>query len=290
MNMETDMDIMVGNRKKMNNEKVKIYESLKEVIIEIKVNILAPLDIEKMVYTVKLAKVLGISEQQLILFAWVYFKGEDNRFAVESEINQLFRFLLNADSREVRSMLRSLTKENFISQYDDRNLLCYHIPQQTMKAIDENNVIFFNELNPCGLENSLNVFYKRGLNYQRISEREAEELVFKMTYNNREIDLIKYVNEHFLYCENESAFLLFAICSKALIDNDSFNFGYMIQYVEYSKNQYSQLRKDIHLGRWWPIKHGLVEVDVEKTLKLTPFRRSKLTPLRRSKLTPLELC
>ena len=25
---------------------------------------------------------------------------------------------------------------------------------------------------------------------------------------------------------------------------------------------------------------------VEKTLKLTPFRRSKLTPLRRSKLTP----
>lgn len=29
---------------------------------------------------------------------------------------------------------------------------------------------------------------------------------------------------------------------------------------------------------------------VEKTLKLTPFRRSKLTPLRRSKLTPLELC
>ena len=29
---------------------------------------------------------------------------------------------------------------------------------------------------------------------------------------------------------------------------------------------------------------------VEKTLKLTPFRRSKLTPLRRSKLTPLEKC
>ena len=28
------------------------------------------------------------------------------------------------------------------------------------------------------------------------------------------------------------------------------------------------------------------QVIVEKTLKLTPFRRSKLTPLRRSKLTP----
>jgi 2'-5' RNA ligase len=29
---------------------------------------------------------------------------------------------------------------------------------------------------------------------------------------------------------------------------------------------------------------------VEKTLKLTPLRRSKLTPLRRSKLTPLKKC
>ena len=29
---------------------------------------------------------------------------------------------------------------------------------------------------------------------------------------------------------------------------------------------------------------------LEKTLKLTPLRRSKLTPLRRSKLTPLKKC
>jgi hypothetical protein len=29
---------------------------------------------------------------------------------------------------------------------------------------------------------------------------------------------------------------------------------------------------------------------MEKTLKLTPLRRSKLTPLRRSKLTPLKKC
>lgn len=29
---------------------------------------------------------------------------------------------------------------------------------------------------------------------------------------------------------------------------------------------------------------------VEKTLKLTPLRRSKLTPFRRSKLTPLKKC
>jgi len=34
----------------------------------------------------------------------------------------------------------------------------------------------------------------------------------------------------------------------------------------------------------------IVDLDMEKTLKLTPFRRSKLTPLRRSKLTPLEKC
>jgi hypothetical protein len=45
-----------------------------------------------------------------------------------------------------------------------------------------------------------------------------------------------------------------------------------------------------HLYTFYLPCKRLVDEMMEKTLKLTPLRRSKLTPFRRSKLTPLKKC
>lgn len=77
----------------------------------------------------------------------------------------------------------------------------------------------------------------------------------------------------------------------------------LISYQHHLEASYSECKKeiaqDINLGsgqldelkRQFDLaKFEVKEFRLEKTLKLTPLRRSKLTPFRRSKLTPLKKC
>jgi hypothetical protein len=72
-----------------------------------------------------------------------------------------------------------------------------------------------------------------------------------------------------------NTFALYAICSKAVVDSQGFDFAYMDMYLPYGRKKNQRLRETILEGSWHPIESGLVEIEGgnhienDPTLKLT---------------------
>jgi SpoVK/Ycf46/Vps4 family AAA+-type ATPase len=93
---------------------------------------------------------------------------------------------------------------------------------------------------------------------------------------------VKYCEDKLFIIATINTFALFAICSKAMVDCEGFDFSYMDLYIQFGRREINQLRMKILNGEWEPIQDKLVEIDggnqIEHnpTLRLTSSGYSKL--------------
>lgn len=243
---------------------------LEKVILEIKNNILKPLDISKLKETILLSKKLSIPEHELLILAWIYDSENNQQFVVQVEMFKIFKFLFALESKRLRKLVQNLERKQFIQQYDNQGVICYLIPSNVVTAIDDSDWDFFRNVNPIGLENCFNFFHNKVLKYHSLNGYEVDEYLNTIIARNSKYELIKYIKSNFLYHDTISACVLMSICTKTLTDNDSFNFGYLVQYIGYRDSEIKELRKAIHMKEWPPIREGFVEIDGDTFLEFNP--------------------
>jgi hypothetical protein len=238
---------------------------------EIQRNSLTVFNWEEMKYTVKLASLMGLTESQVVIFVWIYYKSEQGILLPESDWVKLFSKFLDESNRIVRGKLRDLKLMGLLQMVNIKYMTCYSISDDVQNRIDNNDMSFFEVMNPKGLQSALSVFHKQAFNHDEMTEAEASQLINRIFAYNMDLELVKFSFEHFIYHENESVLLLLSICAKAIIDNEPFNFGYYVQNFRFNKNGIDRLRKQIHQSEWLPIELGWVELDGGNHMEFNPL-------------------
>jgi len=270
-------------KKKSNHETPDLIKLVKEAYGEVQKNYLSNPDLSQLPNLILLSEKFKMNHERTAIFATVYSLTETENQLTENRLYFLLKPYFNDSIRKFRIEFRQLKRIGYLYFFKGQNsewLLSIH--HKFVQALDENNLDYFQNVGPQGLEESLDYFKKKALDQNTLSEAEADAYIIDIEQVNPNLSLVKYCEDKLFIIATINTFALFAICSKAMVDCEGFDFSYMDLYIQFGRREINQLRMKILNGEWEPIQDKLVEIDggnqIEHnpTLRLTSSGYSKL--------------
>lgn len=243
---------------------------LRNAYNEIQKNLISGEPIENLKKVVIAAEKLSLNNKQIAILSIIYVKCDQNHCVEISEITSMLLRFFNEKARDIRGILRHLVSEDYLNKYEDQNKTFYYLSSKTQRAIDEDQFDYFVLKHPIGLEQILAFFHQKAMDHDKLRESEIDTLLYTLKETNSKVELIHFIEYHFMYHNHAAAFAVLATCAKALIDNDNFDFGYMVRYIQFGRQEISELRKSILQGTWTPIELGYIEITGGGHLEFNP--------------------
>jgi hypothetical protein len=224
---------------------------------------------------VALADTFKMNLNQAAVFCAIYSLTEREIEATEIGLQSALRPFIWKNSKKLRQDLRELKRMGYIRSFRNYGNIHYVIDNEINRALDENDLHAIMNTGPVGIDRALEYFNDRLLNFGSPSQSEIANYLGDIQKANPNLNLVTYCEENDLFDFQLDAFLLFAICTKTVIDSDPFDFKYLDLFISSNRRCLEMLRYNIVQEVWAPIKHGFVEfaggsvVDSNPELKLT---------------------
>lgn len=233
---------------------------LKNAFSEIQQFMLTGKNFDDLKLVKKAAESLCMPCNSIAVLSVIYVKCEQFHSVEQKEIVTMLLHYFDGKASEIRGALRHLVADDHLNKYDDNSNVYYYLNNKTQRAIDENEYDHFLLKHPKGLEQILSYFHQKALDQDRLRESEIDNILYTVRESNLKVTLIHFIDDHFFFHSNAAAFVVMATCARAFIDNSAFDFGYMVRYIQFSRNDVNSLRKAILQGTWLPIKLGYIEL------------------------------
>jgi len=219
-----------------------------------------------------LSNKIRLAVEEVAVVAVVFVRGEDVLHVGEKFCTQLLQSHCNTNGNRLRTVLRRLCATGVLDINRDRETGCasYCLSNETERAIDEDDADGFKGAAPQGLDATLQFVSRRLLDRDHMLAKHVGEQIELAKRHNKDLLLIKYIEDKMMFCGIEEWFTLLAICTKAAIENEPFNFIYLDNYIHICRSDIQRLRQEILEGTWQPIQEGLVEITGSNVVEFNP--------------------
>lgn len=223
----------------------------------------------------QLAVQFNMSVERAALFVTIYCRTDNGDKITEKVIFAILKNYFQGESRTIRMELRELVRIDFVKRYQDEGTYYYYLSPKITQALDEDQLATIANVGPYDLETSLEYFHTKLMDHDRLNQVDVERFLDDILDNNKDLNIVKYCEKDQFQLDTCNTYVLFAICAKAAISNDFFDFSYFSKYIEYNRYSVLELRTEILSGCWAPMMDGLVEnagnqlMEYDPQLKLT---------------------
>ncbi len=221
-------------------------------------------------HLVEMANKFNMSFERAVVFASIYCITENESKLTERGITSFLKHFFVNNSRAVRMEIRELKRIGLICMLKDEGLLVYFIDSRIMQSLDENDLDAIVNIGPVGLEASMEFVRKKLMDHDTLSGSEVLQYLDDIKQGNPDLTLIKYCEEKYFFSTIYDAYLCLAVCAKAVIDNDAFDFSYMESYVNVGRRYIQVLRQEVLSQSWAPIEEGYIEIAGGNTMDFNP--------------------
>ena len=220
----------------------------------------------------RLAGEICLSCEEVAVLAVTFVQGETLLQVDDKIYRNLLQCHFDKNGARHRIVLKRMSNSGILELHRDRETGCasYSLSNETERAIDEDDTKGFKGAAPQGLDQMLNFFNRRLLDRDHMLARQVVDGIELAKRHNRELSLVKYMDDKLLFGGPEEEFALLAICTKAAIENEPFNFVYMDTFVHVNRADIQRLRQEILEGEWLPIQQGLVEITGSNLMEFNP--------------------
>ncbi len=270
-------------KKKSEKEPTDLIKLVKDAHGEIQKNYLIGNELNQLPALVLLSEKFNMNLERSAMFATIYCLTETESNLNENRLYLLLKNYFNNEIRKFRIEFRNMKRIGYLYMFKGANSeYLLTIDSKFVQALDENNLDYFQKLGPQGLEESLDFFKKKALDHDTLSESDVDGFIGDIDNTNPDLSLVKYCEEKLYFVAPINSFVLYAICAKAMVDSEGFDFSYMDVYVQYGRKEINHVRKRIINGTWDPIEDKLVEIqggnhiEHNPTLRLTTLGYNKL--------------
>lgn len=231
--------------------------------------------LQELLSVVQLAIQFNMSVERAALFVTIYCRTDNGDKIAEKVIFAILKHYFRGESRTIRVELRELIRIDFVKRYQDDGTYHYCLSPKITQALDEDQLATIANVGPYDLESSLEYFHAKLMDHDRLNQGEVERFLDDIFGNNQDLNIVKYCEKKQFYFDTCNTYVLFAICAKAAISNDFFDFSYFSKYIEYNRYSVLEMRTEILSGCWTPMLDGLVEnaghqlIEYDPQLKLT---------------------
>lgn len=250
---------------------------LKNAFDEIQANLLfMGKNLTELSNLVALADAFKMNISQAAVFCAIYNLTEREQDPTEIRLQSVLKPIFWKNTKLMREELRELKRLGYISSFTRDNQPCYLICENMNLALDQNDLAAILNNSPVGIHRLLEYFNDRLMNYSSPSQIEISNYIGDIRKSNPTLNLITYCEEHDMFDYPLDAYLLLAICTKAVIESEPFDFKYLDLFISYNRRLLELLRHKVVQETWQPIANGLVEfaggdvLDSNPELKLSP--------------------
>jgi len=222
-----------------------------------------------------MADLFNMSVERAAVVSTIYCRSESDEKLLEKGVVGLLRNYFHGQSRNIRLEMKELRRIEFIERNREEGVFYYTVHQRIVQALDENDLETISNIGPVGLESSLEFFKKKLMDHDILSKVEVDLLMEDIKTPNPNIKIVRYCDSKDFFGSSYDAYLCFAVCTKAALDNDPFDFAYLCGFIQYNRKCIQVLRHDVLDGSWGPIADGYIEnaggsmVDYDPQLRLT---------------------
>ncbi|MFM7764776.1 MAG: ATP-binding protein, partial [Sphingomonadales bacterium] len=213
-----------------------------------------------------------LSADEVAVLAITYVQGETMLQVDDKVYKNLLQFHFEANGVRARNVMKRMSTSGIIDLHRDRETgsASYSLSHETERAIDEDDTKGFKGSAPQGLDAMLQYVTRRLLDRDHLVPRQFNDYLEMAKRHNRNLAVVKFMEDTMLFGGPEEEFTLLAICARAAIENESFNFVYLDTYIHIDRGDIQRLRQEILDGEWLPIKKGLVEVTGSNIMEFNP--------------------
>ena len=260
-----------------NREQEDFGKLIKDAFRDLQENALAvgkPLN--EMSHIVAMAEKFKMSTDRAVILAAVFCMSSADFRLSERYILSFLKPFFQENSKLLRTQLREMQRLGFLEKERHEGIQIFSIDSKISEAIDNNDLSAIRNIGPVGLDAALQYFKKKLLDHDHLGNTELNQYMDDIVENNGQLNLIRYCHKKHFIDTVLDAYVCFAVCVKSVFDNDTFNFSYMDNYINTSKNYIQYIRMEILSENWGPIAEGLIEnaggemVDFNPELRLTP--------------------
>lgn len=213
-----------------------------------------------------------LSADEVAVLAVTYVHGETMLQVDDKVYRSLLQFHFETNGVRARNVLKRMSTSGLIDLHRDRETgsAAYSLSHETELAIDEDDAKGFKGSAPQGLDAMLQFVNRRLLDRDHMLPRQFNDYLELAKRHNRDLSLVKYIEDKMIFGGPEEEFTLLAICTRAAIENEPFNFVYLDNYIHIDRGDIQRLRQEILDGEWLPIQKGLVEVTGSNVMEFNP--------------------
>ena len=266
----------LANRGRQSSPKTDLIQVVKQAFSDLQENFLfeaKPLvDLPKLS---AMATLFNMSIERAAVFSTIYCRSESDEKLVEKGIVGLLRHYFRGQPRHIRLEMKELRRIEFVERNRDEGVFYYTIHHKIIQALDDNDLESVSNVGPVGLEASLEYFKKKLMDHDMLSRGEVEELIGDIKIPNPKLRIVRYCETKGFFNSSYDAYLCFAVCTKAALENDPFDFSYLAGFIQFNRQSIQILRHEVLDGTWAPIAEGYIEnaggsmVDYDPQLRLT---------------------
>jgi SpoVK/Ycf46/Vps4 family AAA+-type ATPase len=222
-----------------------------------------------------MSKLFNMSVARAAVFAVIYCRSEHEVRLSEKGVISILRNYFDGESRNIRLEIKELKRLGLIERNREEGVFYFTMHPDIVQALDDNNLEKVSNVGPRGLEESLDYFKKKLMDHDVLSRTEVEQLLEDITEANPTLSVIQYCEQKNLFENVYDAYLILAVCTKAVLDQHHFDFSYLSNFITFSRCYLHILRHEVLEGTWAPIADGLIEnaggnmVEYEPELRLT---------------------
>jgi hypothetical protein len=213
-----------------------------------------------------------LSADEVAVLAVTYVHGETLLQVDDRIYKNILQFHFETNGVRARNVLKRMSTSGIIDLHRDRETgsAAYSLSHETERAIDEDDTNGFKGSAPQGLDAMLQFVNRRILDRDHLLPRQFSEYLELAKRHNRDLSVVKFIEDKMMFGGPEEEFTLLAICTRAAIENEPFNFVYLDNYIHVNRADIQRLRQEILDGEWLPIQKGLVEVTGSNIMEFNP--------------------
>jgi len=220
----------------------------------------------------RLAGEICLSCEEVAVLSVTFIQGETTLQVDDKIYRNLLQYHFEKNGARPRMVLKRMSSSGIIDLHRDRETgsPSYSLSNETERAIDEDDTKGFKGSAPQGLDAMLNFINRRMLDRDHMMPRQFADYIELAKRHNRNLSVVKFIDDKMMFGGPEEEFTLLAICTKAAIENEPFNFVYLDSFIHINRSDIQRLRQEILDGEWLPIQQGLVEITGSNVMEFNP--------------------
>jgi hypothetical protein len=251
-----------------------LIQMVKTAYADIQTHCMTTKPIEELPGLLTLTENFKMSAHRAAIFCTAYCIGEKQSRLSDKLLYAVLRNYFNENLSSFRVELREMKRLGLLYRTkNDEGQYQISVQSKFVQALDENDLTAFQTIGPKGLESALEYFKKKVLDHDELTENEICKVIEDIESANQDLNIVKYCNDQMFYFAYANTAALYAICAKAVVDNQSFDFSYMDAFLHFGRKPIQRLRDNILDGSWSPIEAGLVEIEGGNHLEHNPNLR-----------------